>query len=355
MSRQPLPGGATVRAARTVDSRRLRVGVIGLGSGCTHIDGWRQHPNVDVVAIADPDADRLDAVGERFDIATCYTCAETMLDIERFDVISVCTPDRFHKALTIAALEAGCHVLCGKPMARSAAEGREMLAAARRTGRRLMLDFPCRFSAQARALKTQVDAGLFGDFYFGRSVWHRRRGRPDDGGSLADLGVHRLDLALWLMGHPRPTWVLGSTHDPIAREGAARGDRACNVGDLATALIRFDNGATLVLEASRATHIGEAELMETRLFGTRAGLLQQNLDGGPRCEAQIFLEQAGTPCDLHLRPAAPEAPSAMYEFAEAILNERPHPAPGEEGLVVMEILDAIHQSARSGEPVRLAS
>ncbi|TCO82057.1 putative dehydrogenase [Plasticicumulans lactativorans] len=350
MSRRPPAGLAAVRAARVPDSRRLRVGVIGLGSGCTHIDGWRQHPNVDVVALADADADRLDVAGERFDVATCYTCAETMLDIERFDVISLCTPNRFHKALAIAALEAGCHVLCEKPMALGATEAREMLAAARRNGRRLMVNFPCRFSAQSRALKAQVDAGLFGDFYFGRSVWHRRRGLPDGSRALADLGVHRLDLALWLMGHPRPTWVLGSTHEPTAGGGWA-GD----VGDLATALIRFDNGATLVLEASRATHIGEAELMETRLFGTRAGLLQKNLDGGPRCEAQIFLEQAGTPCDLHLRPAAPEAPSAMYEFAEAILNERPHPAPGEEGLVVMEILDAICQSARSGEPVRFAA
>lgn len=349
MSRRPLAGIAAVRAARVADSRRLRVGVIGLGSGCTHLDGWRQHPNVDVVAIADPDADRLDAVGERFDVATCYTCAETMLDIERFDVISVCTSQRFHKALTIAALEAGCHVLCEKPMALDAAEGREMLAAARRSGRRLMVNFSCRFSAQARALKAQADAGLFGDFYFGRSVWHRRRGLPGSH-APAELGAHRLDLALWLMGHPRPTWVLGSTHEPIAG-----GERPGDVGDLATALIRFDNGATLVLEASRSSHIGEAELMETRLFGTRAGLLQRNLDGGRRCEAQIFLEQAGTPCDLHLRPADPEAPSAMYEFAEAILNERPHPAPGEEGLVVMEILDALYRSARSGEPVRLAA
>lgn len=355
MSRQPLPGGAAVRAARTVDSRRLRVGVIGLGSGCTHIDGWRQHPNVDVVAIADPDADRLDAVGERFDIATCYTCAETMLDIERFDVISVCTPDRFHKALTIAALEAGCHVLCGKPMARSAAEGREMLAAARRTGRRLMLDFPCRFSAQARALKTQVDAGLFGDFYFGRSVWHRRRGRPDDGGSLADLGVHRLDLALWLMGHPRPTWVLGSTHDPIARELAAASGKTFDVEDLAGALIRFDNGATLIVEASWAANIQEAELMETRLLGTKAGLLQRNVDEGYSFDAHMFTEKDGAQLDIHLHPPATPARSAMHDFADAILHERAHPASGEEGLVVMEILDAIYESARQGAPVRIGA
>ena len=94
--------------------------------------------------------------------------------------------------------------------------------------------------------------------------------------------------------------------------------------------------------------------METRLLGTRAGLLQKNLDQGYRFDAHIFTEQHGAQLDMHLHPPAEPARSAMHDFAEAILTGQPHPAPGEEGLVVMEILDAIYESARSGEPVRLA-
>ena len=97
-----------------------------------------------------------------------------------------------------------------------------MVAAAQRAGKRLMINFSYRFSAASRGLKAQVEAGVFGEFYFGRTVWHRRRGMPGfggwfgtkalaGGGPLIDLGVHRLDLALWLMGYPKPTWVLGST------------------------------------------------------------------------------------------------------------------------------------------------
>lgn len=205
---------------------KLRVGVIGLGIGRMHIEGWRQHPHVEVVAIADADSERLAQVGTQFEIARRYTNAQAMLDAGGLDVVSVCTPNKFHKDLTLAALAAGCHVLCEKPMAMSAAEGREMLAAAKAADKRLMINFSYRFSAASRGLKAQVDAGLFGDFYFGRSVWHRRRGMPGfggwfgnkalaGGGPLIDLGVHRLDLALWLMGYPKPTWCWAAATTPL--------------------------------------------------------------------------------------------------------------------------------------------
>jgi predicted dehydrogenase len=351
-------------AAASTSTRRLRVGVIGLGIGRMHIEGWRQHPDVDVVAITDADPARLATVGEQFGIAARYTGAAEMLAAEQLDVVSICTPNKFHKELTLAAFAAGCHVLCEKPMAMNADEGREMLAAARRAGKRLMINFSYRFSAQSRALKAQVDTGQFGEFYFGRTVWHRRRGMPGfggwfgqkalaGGGPLIDLGVHRLDLALWLMGYPKPTWVLGNTYDPIAREAAKASGKAFDVEDLAAAFIRFENGATLVLEASWAAHIQEAELMETRLLGTKAGLLQKNLNEGYQFDAHIFSDSAGAQIDTHVHPPTTPPKSAMHDYAEAILAEQPHPAPGEEGLIVMEILDAVYESARTGAPVQL--
>ncbi len=350
--------------AAPASQQRLRVAVIGLGIGRMHIEGWRQHPNVDVVAIVDADPARLNAVGEQFGIAARYTDAVQLWGQETLDVVSVCTPNKFHKDLTIAALNAGCHVLCEKPMAMNADEGRAMLAAAQQAGKRLMINFSYRFSAQSQALKAQVDAGLFGDFYFGRSVWHRRRGMPGfggwfgqkalaGGGPLIDLGVHRLDLALWLMGYPKPTWVMGNTYNPIAGPLAASSGKAFDVEDLAAGFIRFDNGATLVLEASWAANIQEAELMETRLLGTRAGLLQRNLNEGYTFAADVFLEQNGAPFDMHMHTPPTPAKSAMHHYAQAILSDQPHDANGEQGLIVMEILDAIYASATSGQPVQI--
>jgi len=321
---------------------------------------------IEVVAVADADPARLQAVGDNFSIVARYAGADAMLSESRLDAVSVCTPNKFHKQLTLAALEAGCHVLCEKPMAMNTDEGRAMVDAAKRAGKRLMINFSYRFSAASRGLKAQVESGMFGEFYFGRTSWHRRRGMPgfggwfgtkalSGGGPLIDLGVHRLDLALWLMGYPKPTWVLGSTHDPIARDLAAKASKTFDVEDLAAALIRFDNGATLIVEASWAANIQEAELMETRLLGTRAGLLQRNLNEGYTFDAHIFTEKDGAQLDIHLRPPVAPAPSSMHDFAEAILTDAPHPAPGEEGLIVMEILDAIYESAHTGAPVRIAS
>ena len=344
--------------------KKLRVGVIGLGMGRAHIQGWQEHPQVEVVALADPDAARLALVGDEFAVAGRYANAEAMLAAEPLDVVSVCTPNKFHKQLTLAALAAGCHVLCEKPMAMDADEGREMLEAAKDAGKRLMINFSYRFSAASRGLKAQVDAGLFGDIYFGRSVWHRRRGMPGfggwfgtkalaGGGPLIDLGVHRLDLALWLMGYPKPTWVMGSSYNAIASPLAEKAGKTFDVEDLAAGFIRFENGATLVLEASWAANIQEEELMETRLLGTKAGLLQKNLDGGYTFDAHVFTEVNGAPVDMHLCPPTKLAPSAMFDYAEAILTGQPHPADGEQGLVVMQILDALYASARSGAPVQI--
>ena len=346
------------------DTKRLRVGIIGLGIGRSHIEGWRQHAQVDVVAVTDADPARLSAVGEQYGIAARYTDATKMLAAEKLDVISVCTPNKFHKELTLAAFAAGAHVLCEKPMAMNAEEGRAMLAAGQKAGKRLMINFSYRFSAASRGLKTQVDSGMFGDFYFGRTVWHRRRGMPGfggwfgtkalaGGGPLIDLGVHRLDLALWLMGYPKPTWVMGNTYDPIARRLADAAGKTYDVEDLAAAFIRFENGATLVVEASWAANIQEAELMETRLLGTKAVLLQKNLNEGYQFDAHVYTEQNGAQFDMHLHAPTAPAKSGMHDYAQAILTDTPHPASGEEGLVVMELLDAIYESARSGAPVKL--
>ena len=174
------------------------------------------------------------------------------------------------------------------------------------------------------------------------------------GGPLIEVGVHRLDLALWLMGHPKPTRVMGATYDPIARAAADLAGKPYDLEDLAAAFIRFENGASLVLEASWAAHLREAELMETRRLGTRAGLLQHNLAEGYAFEAHVFHERDGVQHDVKLRTIAVKAPPAMHDYAPAILVGTPHPASAEEGLAVMTILDAIYARARSGAPVKIA-
>jgi len=227
-----------------------------------------------------------------------------------------------------------------------------------------MINFSYRFNDQSFALKKQVETGILGDIYFGRTLWHRRRGLPgfggwfgikelSGGGPLIDLGVHRLDLALWLMGYPKPAWVIGSTYDPIARELAKREGKRFDVEDLAAACIKFENGATLMVEASWASNQKENEKMETSLYGTKGGLTQRNTGEGYQFEAEIHLEREGCQFDMKLHPPVPAAKGAIAHYVDAILNGEPHIATGEEGLIVMQILDAIYESARTGNPVKI--
>jgi predicted dehydrogenase len=342
---------------------KLKVGVIGLGVGRGHIRGYRQHPDVEVAALCDADPARLAEIGAEAGIKKLYASPAEMYKAEKLDLVSVCTPNKFHKPLTLQAFKAGCHVLCEKPMAMNATEGKAMLQASKKFKKRLMINFSYRFSPQARALKDKVESGIIGEPYFARSVWHRRNGIPkfggwfgqkalSGGGPLIDLGVHRLDFALWLMNFPKPAWVLGRTYDMLGSAAAKAEKKAFDVEDLAVAMIAFKNGTTIELEASWKAHVQQKELMETRLLGTKGGLLQRNPDGDYRFESEIYLMKDGQPQDLKVEPT--ETPlSSMHYFADCILKKKPHMAGPEEGLQVSRILDAIYESAEKGKPVKL--
>ncbi len=182
-----------------------------------------------------------------------------------------------------------------------------------------------------------------------------------------------MDLALWLMGYPKPVWVMGSTYDflakqmlenekgkealvydPVADKMVPGEPRKYDVEDLAVALIKFENGATLELEASWLANIKERELMSTRLLGTKAGLLQHNVDETYSFDAEMYTELNGCQFDLKLHPPVPAAHSHMYNLCEAIVKGTPHDATGEQGLLVMNILDAIYESASTGKPVKIS-
>lgn len=343
---------------------KLRVGTIGLGMGSGHVKQFQEHDGVSMVAIADLNEELLNTRGDELGIEKRYTSPEEMIAKENLDIVTVAVPNKFHKPLTIMALEAGCHVICEKPMAMSAAEAEEMVAVAEKAGKRLMINFSFRFTPQAFAMKKEVESGILGDIYYARTVWLRRRGMPKfggwfgqkalaGGGPLIDLGVHRLDLALWLMDYPKPVWVMAQTFDPIASKLAAESGKAFDVEDMGVASIKFDNGAMLTLEASWASNIKNNEEMETRLFGTKGGMRQKNLDEGYAFDAELFIDRDGRQYDMKLHPPVPEARNAMSHFADSIINNTPHIATGEEGLTVMKILDAIYASADSGEPIRI--
>lgn len=344
-------------------SGKLRVGVVGLGMGAWHAQGYQADGRAEVVALCDLDRRRLEDTACKCGVSELYTDATEMFRKVKLDAVSIATPNKFHAPLTIAALQRGLHVLCEKPMAMTVREAERMVTAAKQAKRNLMINFSYRFSDMSFALKQQVEAGVVGDIYFGRTVWHRRRGIPGfggwftskdlaGGGPLIDLGVHRLDLALWLMGYPEPVAVSGAAHNVIAKELAHKQHKSYTVEDLACGLVKFANGATLILEASWAVNISEPEHMVTLLCGTKGGLVQKNVGGGYEFAAEVYTEEGGNLFTKKLDQAMTPAPSAYSEFISSILEKREPMATGEEGLKVMKILEGIYKSAATGKEIR---
>jgi predicted dehydrogenase len=251
-------------------------------------------------------------------------------------------------------------------MAMNASQSRAMIAAGNKARRKLMINFSFRFTPQSRALKRLVDSGAVGDIYFGRTVWHRRRGIPrfggwfgikefSGGGPIIDLGVHRLDLAMWLMGNPRPVSVSGSTYCKIARRLAREQDKRFDVEDLGCALIRFDNGATLILEASWAGYSEKREEMVTQLLGSKGGIIQRNLNEGYEFEACVFTEQSGTLWSSRYQESTVAGSAPYHEFVDSVLDDRQPLATGRHGLDVQLILDAVYKSAAIGREIRIST
>jgi predicted dehydrogenase len=349
-------------------SKTLGVGVIGVGGVAhLHMPGWEASELTEVVAGCDVDEAALRRWGVAYDVESLTTNAADLFSDPDIDVIDICTPNNYHAPLTIAALDAGKHVLCEKPLAPRPAEIRDMIAARDRSGRMLMTAQHFRFRGASKAMKAEIETGSLGEIYHARSWMLRRAAAPtrpglilkehSGGGTCIDIGVHILDLTLWLMGNPTPVAVTGVARAELAHQPGVFSvwggpvPREFDVEDFAAAFVRFENGATLILEVSWLLHHDtEIEDVQMWLYGT---------DGGchwPRCEVyqSNYATQQQYNRRLMLTGDALEAHAQeCVEFAQAIVDGAPSPVPAEQSLQVMTILDGIYRSQQAGGEVRL--
>ena len=354
--------------------KSLKVGLIGTGNiQKLHMAGWNASPHAEVIAGSDVNPEALSAWGQQHGITRLATDPQDLFADPEIDIIDICVPNNFHEPLAVAALDAGKHVLCEKPLAPTPGAIERMIAARDRSGKLLMTAQHFRYTGTARALKHEVERGALGEVYHARS-WMLRRGfspytrsfvdkQMSGGGACIDIGVHILDLTLWMMGNPRPVRVSGNARTELARQpGAfsiwnnARIDPDIyEVEEMASAYVRFENGATLILEVSWLLHhnitkSGTIEDMQMWLYGTKGGSLW------PKCEIYSSDNQAMQFSNRSLlRTDAPHPPHALecMDFAEAVLAGGPSPVPAEQSLQVLRILDGIYRSQEAGQEVAL--
>jgi len=190
---------------------KLGAGVIGLRMGASHVVGYTQHPNVEVRVVCDIDPETASRIAQAHGIQTWTTDYREVIDRDNLHLISVCSPDPFHCEHTVAALNAGKHVLCEKPMALTLDDCRAMIEAADRNHRQLMVGQVCRYAPGFRTAKQILDSGRIGELFFVESEYAHNYARvPGVGGWRKDPkigrepviggGIHAVDLLRWVAG-----------------------------------------------------------------------------------------------------------------------------------------------------------
>lgn len=353
---------------------KLKMAVIGTGGiSNEHIRGYINNPDTELYAFCDINAERVKAMAEQYGVPLerTFTDKDEMLKaLPEIDAVSVCTWNSAHAECTIAALNAGKHVLCEKPMAMNAEEAKAMLEAAKRNNKMLMIGFVRRHGNDCDVIRENVDAGTFGELYYAKATYLRRNGNPggwfgdksrSGGGPLIDLGVHVIDLVRFIFGNPKPVSVYGVTFRKLFNRPNVYGGKAwkaasageqdiCDVEDLASALIRFDNGAVLSVEAAFSLNIKKDE-GNIELFGTKAGA---KLD--PNVE--IFTELNNRMVNIGFAQETALSFNGLFQkeidnYVDALLGRAECLAPAEDGVEMMKILDAVYESARTGHEVVL--
>jgi predicted dehydrogenase len=344
----------------------VRCAVIGLGMGNGHAEGYSQTPEAKLVAVVDLDSKRLTKWSARIGPEACFSDYKTMLRKVKPDLVSVALPNVLHAPVTIDALRAGAHVLCEKPMAVNVAQALSMKRAAEKARRLLGINLSYRFTPQARALKDMADDGFLGRVYHAHSLWTRRDGFPQmgswfgrkalaGGGPLIDLGVHRIDLAMWLMGDVKPVSVCGAAHYRIGVPRAKARNLKFDVEDMATGFVRFDTGASLILEISWAGHQAEPEAMRTTVYGSKGSLVHRNTGGSYDFVGEFYTEQRGHKIEGRVVAASANLRSAYGEMVHSVINAKRPLADADDGLRIQRVLDGLYASAATGREVRIGA
>ena len=352
---------------------KVRVGIIGCGgiANNKHLPSLSRLETVELAAFCDIIAERAEKAAAEYGIegAGIYEDYRQMLAEEKLDVVHVCTPNNAHAPASIAAMEAGCHVMCEKPMAKTAAEAEAMLAVHKKTGKKLTIGYQNRFRADSMYLKKVCERGDLGEIYFAKAHALRRRAVPtwgvfldeekQGGGPLIDIGTHALDLTLWCMDNYEVKSVKGSVYKKLGDQkdtGNAWGDwdpEKYTVEDSAFGFITMADGATIILESSWAINMLDAKEARTTLAGTLGGadmndgLRLNKADLGRLVMTKPALDAAGV--DFYDGKGDDPALNEASQWIDAVLYDREPVVKPEQALLVTRILEAIYESAKTGK------
>ena len=366
----------------------LKIGFIGCGgiANQKHLPGMKGMEGVDLCAFCDLIIERAEKAAKEYGTpdAKVYTDYKELLADPTIDAVHVLTPNIAHCEITVAALEAGKHVLCEKPMAATPEDAQKMLDARDRTGKLLTIGYQYRHFPENQVAKKVVDEGLLGEIYYAEATYLRRRGVPtwgvftdkskQGGGPLIDIGTHCLDFTLFLMNNYDVDYVVGTSFEKLGKlldaehQGQVNwmgkhdtwNNETYDVEDSAVGFIKMKNGATIVLRAAWAINMAEeygaSNSAFTMLAGTKGGL--DTKEGRVRLNHVVAsyptISWVGNKVAGYI-PGFSQGPAPKSKeheiWVNALKGEGELFVTADQAFVVTKILDAIYQSSKSGKPV----
>ncbi|EPD5672304.1 TPA: Gfo/Idh/MocA family oxidoreductase [Escherichia coli] len=345
-------------------SSPLRVAIIGAGQVAdkVHASYYCTRNDLELVAVCDSRLSQAQALAEKYGNASVWDDPQAMLLAVKPDVVSVCSPNRFHYEHTLMALEAGCHVMCEKPPAMTPGQAREMCDTARKQGKVLAYDFHHRFALDTQQLREQVTNGVLGEIYVTTARALRRCGVPgwgvftnkelQGGGPLIDIGIHMLDAAMYVLGFPAEKSVNAHSFQKIGPQKSCgqfgEWDPATySVEDSLFGTIEFHNGGILWLETSFALNIREQSIMNVSFCGDKAGatLFPAHIYTDNNGELMTLMQREMADDNRHLR--------SMEAFINHVQGKPVMIADAEQGYIIQQLVAALYQSAETGTRVEL--
>jgi predicted dehydrogenase len=356
---------------------KIRVGIIGVGLiGKTHLDYYAQIDGVEVVAASDINEMELRNVAEKYKIPHTYRDFREMLKRDDLDAVDVCLHNNFHAPVTSAALQAGKHVYCEKPIAGSYADGKSMLDAAKQSGKKLHIQLSFLYSNETKAAKILIEEGKLGNLYHARSTGYRRRGRPyvdgygtqyftrketAGGGALFDMGVYRISQLLYLLDAPEVVSVTGKTYQEMEIDERRKNISQFNVEELGVGFVRFNGGLTMDIIESWAIHMNDFE--GSSLVGSQGGIRLPGYTGGQRTPFSYHTNMCDMEMDStfnldameyrwhNLRDNADAYDSSQHHWIAALQGRVELLPTAEIALQTMLISEGIYISDRLGKEV----
>ena len=366
-------------------SNSKKIAIIGAGEiALVHAQAAKRI-GVQVTHVYNRTKSKAQLIADLFDDACAVDDLDAIWNCDAIDAVIICLPNAFHKDLSIAAMQAGKDVLIEKPMGLNGSECQEMVDVADKTGQLLQLGVVARFTPIATTAKAFVDAGRLGKIYHAKANYYRRRGIPglggwfttkaeSGGGPLIDIGVHVIDLAMHLMGMPNPTRVSGQTFDCFGKQmgdyvyehmhaGPTKIDGVFDVEDFAHALVRFDNGSTLEINAAWAGNFPDDSVKNlVGIFGDQGGVSFELGGDSVRLATTIDGRNVDVSPQLPQVHERYEFDVQLAAFVESLETRKPNHAcycgtngepDGHDCLKVQRIIDAIYASSDAGREIAI--